>query len=581
MSPERVRYVTTRHFLKSARNLGITLEDGVKEACDNSIDANAHNIWIHLLTKPNGLHRITIIDDGCGIANEVKEGGKTYRGIEYILAFGGRIPHPHNPFAIGRFGWGLSQTASCLSKRTEVFTKTAKDTSWRYSYYDYSELENEEECFVPMETLQEPPILAAPDTGTIIVLDDVGTDDFKQVSRMANMFRRELGRVYRKFLGSGGSIKLIVHKKEGEKPDAHSIEISDPLMAMPGSREYQKLGGPSISYGTAIVELKGGNDLPRIINKRTGEPSQIKIHLARLDVEAARKYVEKDGREAVESLASTSEIRDLGIGMKNQGFYLVRNGREISNALTLNIYTRTTDHNWFRGQIEFDEEADDLFNIQTNKSRFSLRLGLKNAIQNKVSATIRQIIQDHRSTSLSLKKKRKSFGMAPSTAEVIAASIMPMLPKRKNISDQERSEAADLRKDMIDNMIEKVKENPDISEEEKEDQIQVIRNRFSFQSPCRKMFDVIGTGEIYGVRHMADECDIIINTQTPFFERVYDKITSEPEMESLVDLFLFSMGYAEHLAADSTQGKAFWENARRQVSQIAYQFVGFMPDDPS
>lgn len=578
MNSERVRYVTTKHFLKSAQNLGITLEDGIKECVDNSIDANAHNIWIHLRTKPNGLHRISIIDDGCGIANEVNEGSKTYRGIEYILAFGGRIPHPHNPSGIGRFGWGLSQTASCVSKRTDVYTKTREDSNWRHSYYDFSELEDEEECFVPSEVIREPPILDAPSTGTIIILDEVGTDDFKQVSRMANMLKRELGRVYRKFLGTGGSIKLVIHKKEGQKPDLDTIEISDPLMAMPGSREYQKLGGPSISYGTSIIELTGKNDLPRILNKRTGEPSKIKISLVRLDVEAARKYVEKDGEEAVKSLALTSEIKELGIGMKNQGFYLVRNGREISNALTLNIYTRTTDHNWFRGQIEFDEEVDDLFNIQTNKSRFSLRLGLKNAIQNKVKATIRQIIQDHRSASLKLKKKKKASGVAPSPAEIVAAAVMPMLPKRKNVSDQERSDAAELRKDMIDNMIQKVQENPDISDEEKEEQINTIRNRFAFQSPCRKMFDVIGTGEIYGVRHMADECDIIINTQTPFFERVYDKITSEPEMESLVDLFLFSMGYAEHLAADSTQGKAFWENARRQVSQIAYQFVGFMPD---
>jgi hypothetical protein len=269
----------------------------------------------------------------------------------------------------------------------------------------------------------------------------------------------------------------------------------------------------------------------------------------------------------------------MGINMNNQGFCLVRNGREISSGLTLEIYQRTTLHNWFRGQIEFDEEADALFNIQTNKSRFSLRRGLQQTIADRCRSTITQITNDHRKASKDTQRKAKMSGVNPSPAEVIAAAVMPMLPRRKNISDAERKSAAQQREHMVAQMIEKVERNPDISVEEKAERITVIRNRFAFTSPCRKFLDVIGTGEIFDVRHMADECDIIINTATPFYDKVYEKITQEPEMESLVDLFLFSMGYSEHLASDSKEGKQFWVNARRQVSQIAYQFVALMPSD--
>lgn len=578
MSYEKVRMVSSTPFLRSARHLGITLSDGAKEICDNSIDANAHNIWVYITTKNNGKHRIIFRDDGCGIAQEYELRGKKYRGLEHVLSFGGRIAHEHRSFAIGRFGWGLSQTASSLSERTEVYTKTIKDANWRYSYYDYAELSDDDDCFVPSETLRNPPYVNQTKSGTVVILDDVSTDEFKQTGRIANMFKREFGRVYRKFLANGGNIQIIV-EQEGKKPKLFDVELSDPLMMLPGSREYTKLGGPSKSYGVSTITLNGEMGLPEIKNPRTGGFSKIRINLVRLDVELVRKYVEGQGEAVIKSLATTSEVRDLGIGMRNQGFYLVRNGREISSALTLGIYARTTLHNWFRAEIEFEEEADELFNIQTNKSRFHLRPALEEAIQRKVGATITQIIKDHRKASNDLKKKRKNSRTAPSAAEMIAATVMPMLPKRKNISDEERLKAAELREQMVEEMIQKVRMNPDIDEEEKEEQINTIRNRFAFESPCRKMFDVIGTGEIYDVRHMADECDIIINTQTPFFERVYDKITSEPEMESLVDLFIFSMGYAEHLASDSTEGKAFWENARRQVSQIAYQFVGFMPDD--
>ena len=174
---DKVRMVQSTPFLESARYLGITLADGAKEVCDNSIDANAHNIWVYIVTKKNGKHRIIFRDDGCGIAQEYEHKGKKYRGIEHVLSFGGRIAHEFRPFAIGRFGWGLSQTASSLSERTEVYTKTANDDQWRYSYYDYDELSADENCFVPDEVFRDPPYVSQTMTGTVVILDDVDTDN--------------------------------------------------------------------------------------------------------------------------------------------------------------------------------------------------------------------------------------------------------------------------------------------------------------------------------------------------------------------------------------------------------------------
>ena len=67
----------------------------------------------------------------------------------------------HKPPPIGKFGFGLSQTASCLSSRTEVYTKTDDDPQWRYSYYDFAELVDNE-CELPDETIRQPPWLALP-----------------------------------------------------------------------------------------------------------------------------------------------------------------------------------------------------------------------------------------------------------------------------------------------------------------------------------------------------------------------------------------------------------------------------------
>ena len=51
---------------------------------------------------------------------------------------------------------------------------------------------------------------------------------------------------------------------------------------------------------------------------------------------------------------------------------------------------------------------------------------------------------------------------------------------------------------------------------------------------------------------------------------------SKPELVDLLDLMIFSMGYAEHIQDVSPEAKSNWENARREVSGLASQMVGTM-----
>ena len=94
-----------------------------------------------LTREDNGNFEFIFVDDGLGIKkiHEDKDGIQ-HQGIPYVLTYGGRIPHPNQTKPIGKFGFGLSQTASCLSSRTEVYSKTADDENWRFAYYDFKEL---------------------------------------------------------------------------------------------------------------------------------------------------------------------------------------------------------------------------------------------------------------------------------------------------------------------------------------------------------------------------------------------------------------------------------------------------------
>ena len=67
---ERVRFIHDIKVLDKMRKSGIKVLTGIKEVIDNSVDANASEIRIHLEDNENTV-RVTVIDDGVGIPSVV------------------------------------------------------------------------------------------------------------------------------------------------------------------------------------------------------------------------------------------------------------------------------------------------------------------------------------------------------------------------------------------------------------------------------------------------------------------------------------------------------------------------------
>ena len=119
------RIVNSVGALKSIRNLGITMEEGIAELVDNSVDASSTKIHIHISSKENGNFSICIADDGVGIPERIPEKPEILQTIQHVLRFGGRISHQGRAYPVGRFGFGLSQTITCLTTRSRVISKVS------------------------------------------------------------------------------------------------------------------------------------------------------------------------------------------------------------------------------------------------------------------------------------------------------------------------------------------------------------------------------------------------------------------------------------------------------------------------
>ena len=68
--------------------------------------------------------------------------------VQHVLRFGGKIEHKASKFPIGVFGFGLSQTATCLTTRTMVFSKV-EGGRWRSCEYSFEHLKREDAMLPP------------------------------------------------------------------------------------------------------------------------------------------------------------------------------------------------------------------------------------------------------------------------------------------------------------------------------------------------------------------------------------------------------------------------------------------------
>ena len=89
----------------------------VLEALDNAVDAGARHIAIRVAYRT--VSTMVLADDGVGIPEAVPGRPDIAATVQHVLRYGGKITHVNgNPFPIGKFGYSLSQTATCLTQRT-------------------------------------------------------------------------------------------------------------------------------------------------------------------------------------------------------------------------------------------------------------------------------------------------------------------------------------------------------------------------------------------------------------------------------------------------------------------------------
>lgn len=537
MAEEEQKIVSDEGFIESIRDLGITTIDAVNELVDNSFDADADEIWITIKENEEGEFCLIIEDNGEGIPSDQ---------LRKILSFGGRLPK--REYKIGKFGWGLSSSACCQSPRTEIYSKHEEEDNFHYNYIDLSELKDNN-GILPLTTERNPyenyelNLSENCESGTVIVLNPLDRPDRKTKSGLKNLIREKLAEVQRKFLDDDRTITVNDEK----------INYKDPLMLMDDFEGIEKCG-----KGENFAEIE-----PIVfedIEDENGEPASVEITISLLPV---KQIMQNDLQD------------EFNINTRNQGFYIMRHKRQIAGGQSLYLFTKHNDFNYFRGEISFPPALDSKFGIQTNKSRFSLDDDLRDRLNNKLEKTLSSIREKIGEKKNEVTGEEAEGGdIKPSKAEEIADKASTRLKSSgyKPPKKEAEKEKEELEKEK-EEKIEEVKEREDLPEDQKEELIDQIENAFQKDRTFKKKLEIIGSGEFYKMEHRGNRIEVLINTGHEFYKKIYERATQDPQLQILLDLFLFTLAQAEDQKYDNDEVRAFYNTERREWSAIMSTFL--------
>jgi hypothetical protein len=311
--------------LISFRESGYSNYSAIADIIDNSLDegVNSKNIFIKTSNS-----KIIISDDGCGMNEEELTNALTL----------GKSNKDYS-VALGKYGLGLNTATSSLGKRVIVITKKKNGEHFTgiYDIDDINERFNNtgkisiEIGLSSEENIKEFLNLTKNSkSGTVVIIEKIDNISDSNEVRFAATLSKEVGRVFRKFITDGKNI-FINDKK---------IESVDPLCL---SHPETKI------LGDQVHNIEFSND---------GQKHDFKIRMIAVLL-------------PVFTLEDKKEFKWVSPNTHSQGFYILRNNREIAKAITLGAFEKDQNTLHLRIEMHLTGDMDKTLGLTFNKTTLS------------------------------------------------------------------------------------------------------------------------------------------------------------------------------------------------------------------
>jgi hypothetical protein len=507
------RIVAVEQFVEATRDSGYKdFAAALAELVDNALEAGATEISIDLVEDTNVPERpltVCVLDNGKGMSPSV---------LRLALQFGGSTRF-NSRAGIGRYGMGLPNSSLSQTRRADVYTWRSPGVVW-WSYLDVDEIASGRSVNVPKPKRRLPPksrLASRTQSGTLVLWKSCDRVQSGSVKSISAKLHERLGRTFRKTLRQGTSINV----------NGEAVLPIDPLFLRRGNNLVGgTLYGPALKYRIEVPESDG---------KRV---STVTIKFAELPVEKWHRL--------------SNEEKRLHRISKRAGVSILRCGREVDYGWFFMGAKRKENYDdWWRVEIQFDAELDELFGVTHTKQGIRPTAALVSMLSPDVERIAHELNARVRRQFISVKE-----GANNSSAEKIAGERDYLLePPKAPPSRRPSPEDSAMRKD------------PGIGRGS-------LLPGFKYRIEAKALKDVSFFIPVVS----GPEVLILLNEQHPFYERIYSQAIAHGDFEKkqflqALQLLILSAARAE-CSVDSKSGRKHASSLRHSWSNVLAAFLG-------
>jgi hypothetical protein len=467
-------------LIESLRYLGYGNYEAIADLVDNSIDAEAGRVSIRVQQR-SGLPYISIADDGLGMSKEV---------LDQAMRLGSLTSRDLNS-DLGKFGMGLVTASLSVAKKCYVITRT-EEGCWS-SAWDVDEVvaRNAFVKHLDSATKEEIEILGQEigndSSGTLVILTNCDNLSNRNMSAFASRLKSHIGRVHRYFIQSGKEFRINDEIVSPIDP----LQLNDSNTKIVIDEEFQ------------IRSSDAGQDKNESVRARIVLVPEVPAH----------------------------EL-DVSRSMKAQGFYIMRNQREIMDAVTLNFFTKHNDFNRMRAELFFPGTLDRMVGIEFTKRQVSLDQSLYDQLASTLIPTCRAIKRQE-ATKKRFETSEAQDQLHKQSAKAIAEkdkllikpkAVVEKRQARKNIGNGHSGKA------------EPERERKNLT------RTQALETRLN----CEIREERLGpNGQIYECDLEGRKIVLRYNVEHPFYQRFIVDNVSDGRLVTAADFLIYSMATAE------------------------------------
>lgn len=527
-----------------------SIDSAVAELIDNSIEAEAHDIFVIMTehidpqTNRKSIYEFAILDNGYGM--DISK-------LACCLGIGFTTKSDRR--GMGRFGVGLPQASLHVTPSVEVYSWTdeiEKDDTVYQVWLDINKVKTGEQEEINDPELQEIPnqyrkflkyktqnkTYDFTQHGTLVYWKNCDNVKPKTMASLNSRFEFSLGRKFRYLIYQGThNIRLITI---GHEDQAIDVLPNDPMFLM---KPNYVLGNPNdaghisermnINCTEPIFEKyknaqnsTGSVTIPIPYRDRiTGEEktSDVVINFSKVRAEFYDQTAIPVGNPGITELGKFAK--------KLEGISVIRAKREIDFGV-FDFYDRVNNpnHRWWGCEILFDPVLDEAFGVSNNKQQVELHDDgptrdidteetLWETLYRIIHPTIMSMVDANKELRKGSRNSTKDGGIEPTQTENIIQAVEEDLEDQDGVSKEERnSTTEEEREDRARNyLIETGIENPTIAQIKSilEKAMTITYKRYGRNSPF------IDTDFSLG------NVTVIINTEHIFYNEFIVKMADE------------------------------------------------------